>query len=454
MQYCIIDVETTGGKFDQEGITEIAIYKYDGHQITDQFCSLVNPERPIHPYVVKLTGINENMLVTAPKFYEVAKRIIEITEDSIFVAHNVNFDYRVVKTEFKRLGYSFKKETLCTVELSRKLIPGQPSYSLGKLVRNLGIPITDRHRASGDAMATVKLFSLLMQKDSTKEIISSAVKKTNAKGITPKLLDIVESLPQSTGVYYMHDHQGNILYIGKSKNIKHRLIQHFTSETSKSKKMQQKVFSVSFELTGNELIALLKESEEIKIHKPIFNVRQRKSIFEYGLYDYYDEAGYRCLKIAKLDNRKTEITSFTSFQEAKSFLFTQTERYNLCQKLNGLYDTNAQCFQYDLKTCLGACLQKESTDTYNQRVSEMINKHQSQFNNLIIVDRGRYVDEKSAVLIENNVYKGFCFFDLNFQISHLEILKSMITPMSHNKDTSRIIKGYLRQNPKTKVINF
>ena len=161
--YCILDIETTGGQFNEEGITEIAIYKYDGREVVDQFISLVNPEKEIQPFVVKLTGINNAMLRSAPKFYEVAKRIIEITQDCIVVAHNSSFDYRILRTEFTRLGYDFIRPTLCTVELSKKLIPGMESYSLGKLVRALGIPVTDRHRASGDALATVKLFKMCIR---------------------------------------------------------------------------------------------------------------------------------------------------------------------------------------------------------------------------------------------------------------------------------------------------
>ena len=113
--YAIIDIETTGGKFNEEGITEIAIYKFDGHKVVDQFISLVNPEKPIQPFVVNLTGISNKMLINAPKFYEVAKRIVEITEGCIFVAHNTSFDYRILGTEFRRLGFDFKRETLCTV---------------------------------------------------------------------------------------------------------------------------------------------------------------------------------------------------------------------------------------------------------------------------------------------------------------------------------------------------
>jgi DNA polymerase-3 subunit epsilon len=452
--YAIVDIETTGGQFNEEGITEIAIYKFDGHEIVDQFISLVNPEKEIQPFVVKLTGINNAMLRSAPKFYEVAKRIIEITEGCILVAHNTSFDYRILRTEFNRLGYDFVKPTLCTVELSKKLIPEQPSYSLGKLVRALGIPMSDRHRASGDALATVKLFKMLLAKDTEKEILISSIKAEIKSGLTPKLLDIVESLPSRTGIYYMHNEKGNLIYIGKSKNIKKRVNQHFTGTANKSKKIQVEVFAVTHEETGSELVALLKESEEIKINKPIYNRAQRKSIFQYALYEVLDENGYLNLRLEKADGRKKEITAYTSLQEGKNALFRITEKYNLCQKLNGLYETQNGCFQYKIKECKGACLGKETPKEYNERVEEFINEMTFENNNMVIIDRGRSVNERSAVLIENGIYKGYCFYDLNYQINTIEVLKNIIIPMQNNRDTRTIIQSYLRKNKVLKVMKF
>ena len=452
--YAIVDIETTGGQFNEEGITEIAIYKFDGHEIVDQFISLVNPEKEIQPFVVKLTGINNAMLRSAPKFYEVAKRIIEITEGCILVAHNTSFDYRILRTEFNRLGYDFVKPTLCTVELSKKLIPEQPSYSLGKLVRALGIPMSDRHRASGDALATVKLFKMLLAKDTEKEILISSIKAEIKSGLTPKLLDIVESLPSRTGIYYMHNEKGNLIYIGKSKNIKKRVNQHFTGTANKSKKIQVEVFAVTHEETGSELVALLKESEEIKINKPIYNRAQRKSIFQYALYEVLDENGYLNLRLEKADGRKKEITAYTTLQEGKNALFRITEKYNLCQKLNGLYETQNGCFQYKIKECKGACLGKETPDEYNERVEEFINEMTFENNNMVIIDRGRSINERSAVLIENGIYKGYCFYDLNYQINTIEVLKNIIIPMQNNRDTRTIIQSYLRKNKVLKVMKF
>lgn len=450
--FAIIDVETTGGAFNEEGITEIAIYKFNGLEIVDQLISLVNPERPIQPFVVKLTGINNAMLRSAPKFYELAKRIIEITEDCIVVAHNASFDYRIIRTEFNRLGYNFERQTLCTVELSKKLIPGMPSYSLGKLVRSLGIPITDRHRASGDALATLKLFKLLQAKDSEREIVKSFVKKEIKSGLTPKLLDIIESLPQKTGIYYMHNEKGDVIYIGKSKNIRKRVNQHFTGQSKRAKKIQTEVYTVTFEITGSELVALLKESEEIKINKPIYNRAQRKSIFQWALYKNTTYEGYLALKIQKIDGRKKEITSFSTASEARNALFRITEKYGLCQKINGLYDSDSACFQFRIKQCQGACVSKEAPQVYNNRVHEFIEKQEFQNESMLIIDKGRTIEERCAILVENGVFKGLTFYDLNFQINNLHILKSMITPMQHNRDAKNIIRAYIKRNKNLKII--
>ncbi len=452
--YAIIDIETTGGQFNEEGITEIAIYKFDGSEVVDQFISLVNPEKPIQPFVVNLTGINNAMLRSAPKFFEVAKRIIEITEGCILVAHNTSFDYRILRCEFNRLGYDFVKPTLCTVELSKKLIPEQPSYSLGKLVRALGIPMSDRHRASGDALATVKLFQMLLAKDTEKEILIGLIKAEIKSGLSPKLLDIVEGLPSKTGIYYIHNEKGDLIYIGKSKNIKKRVNQHFTGKNSKSKKLQLQVFTVTYEETGSELVALLKESEEIKINKPIHNRAQRKSIFQWALYEVLDDNGYLNLKLLKADGRKKEITSYTTAQEGKNALFRITEKYNLCQKLNGLYETQNGCFQHKINECNGACLGKETPEVYNQRVEEFLTEMAFENNNMIVVDRGRKVSERSAILIENGIYKGYCFYDLNYQITNVEVLKNILIPMQNNRDTRTIIQSYLRKNKVMKIIKF
>lgn len=278
--YAIIDIETTGGKFNEEGMTEIAIHKFDGKETIDQFITLVNPEKPIQPFVVQLTGISDKMLRNAPKFHEIAKQIVEITKDCVLVAHNANFDYRILRNEFQRLGYDYKKDTLCTVELSRKLIPDQDSYSLGKLCRGLGIPTSDRHRANGDTIATVKLFKLLLHKDVEKNIIKANIKtegKTK-KVLNNKLQNILDKCPRKAGVFYLHNANGDIVYIGKNRNIRSGVNQILMRSSKRAKTLHKKISEISFEETGSMAIASIKSNQEITINKPHFNTPKKTSI--------------------------------------------------------------------------------------------------------------------------------------------------------------------------------
>ena len=276
--YAILDIETTGGKFNEEGITEIAIYKFDGHTTIDQFISLVNPEKPIQEFVVKLTGISNKMLKNAPKFYEIAKRIIEITSDCILVAHNSSFDYRILCTEFDRLGYRFNRNTLCTVELSQKLIINQPSYSLGKLIKSLGIPMSDRHRASGDALATVQLFKLLLEKDLNKTIIQSSIKYFDRRGQKEKLKNLIDETPAIQGVFYIHNINGKVIYLGKGKNIKREVNKLFLKGTKRALKIQERVEKISFDKTGNDLFTSLKYNLQLDVLSPKFNSKEQQKL--------------------------------------------------------------------------------------------------------------------------------------------------------------------------------
>ncbi len=358
--YVILDIETTGGKYNEEGITEIAAYKFDGHEIIDQLITLVNPEKEIQPFVIRLTGINNGMLKNAPKFHEIAKRLIELTTDCIIVAHNASFDYRILKTEFRRLGYDFQRETLCTVELTKKLIPDLESYSLGKLCKTLCIPVSNRHRAEGDALATIKLFKLLIDKDTNKEIIKSNIKQGVAKELSSKLQTILDDIPSKTGVFYAHKENGDILYIGEGKDLKRSVNKLFLKTSKKGKLLQDAIISVTYEETGNNLIGKLKYSNELLINQPKFNF-------------YYPN--------------KTASTTFSN-------------------------------------------------------------------PNLIIVDKGRHTGEKSVILVEENKLLGYCFVDLAYQIEHIDVLKSLLTPVENNLANRFIFKNYLQKNKVEKIIRF
>ena len=277
--YTIVDLEATGGKFNEESIIEIAIYKFDGVSITDQFISLVNPEKEIHPYVEKLTGISSKMLKTAPKFHEIAKRVIEITSDSVLVAHNAQFDYRILQLEFKRLGFDFSMKSICTVILSQELLPNQESYKLGRLSRSLGIPIKDRHRASGDALATVELFKILLEKDVKQEIIRKSIVEFPGEKMDNIFKDVIDNLKENTGVFYIYNESNELVYIDFSKDIKNKLIKLFTSKKFIPKYVQNNFKTIKVHPTGNVHIAILKTLQEINSLKPKINNNVDPKIF-------------------------------------------------------------------------------------------------------------------------------------------------------------------------------
>jgi len=449
--YAILDIETTGGKYNEEGITEIAIYQHDGLQVTDQFISLVNPERAIQPFVEKLTGINGQMLCNAPRFFEIAKRIIEITENCLIVAHNTDFDYRILRTEFKRLGYNFERNSLCTVSLSQQLLPHMESYKLGKLVRSLGIPISDRHRAQGDAMATVKLFELLLEKDSNKQILKSQIKALHTHQVPSKYLSIIEELPTATGVYYLHNAVGDVLYIGKSKNIQKRVRTHLTGTDRKSKKIQKKLHKVNFETTGSELIALLKEQHEIKKNQPQINKDGRYRLYPMGI-RIDEETRYHQLVLEQVRNSRDYLVVFKNGRVAKHIMTQWIEAHQLCHNHSSLQDSDGACFAYKNNQCKGACLEEEDPQSYNQRLHQIQNKNNYPHDDFLMIETGRKDGEYSFIYIENQSFKGYGYYDLNHQINSKEKILNRMIAMEDNSDCRALILAHIKKNKFRKLI--
>ncbi len=455
--YAVVDIETTGGSPKHEKITEIAILIHDGRSIVDEFVTLVNPEKYIPPHITALTGITNEMVANAPKFYEIAARIVKLTENKTFVAHNVGFDYGFIKNEFKSLGYAFQRDQLCTVRLSRKLIPGMKSYSLGYLCDELGIINTHRHRAAGDARVTVRLLEILMDLNSTAGFDLFDDIKLRLKHLHPSLHhDDIKNLPEETGVYYFLDEHRNIIYIGKSKNIRSRVMTHLTNQSSRrAVELVQKTADINYELTGSELIALLKESAEIKRIKPLYNRAQRRSLFQYGLYIFYDDSGYINFSLKKNDDDiNAPLISFSSKKEALKYLNTQIEKYELCQKLFGLYHGSGSCFQFELMNCRGACIGKESAQDYNQRAQKLVDALTFEKENIIVVDSGRRFDELSVIMIENGKYRGFGYVDASESVANPEQVNDYITRYSDNHDIQSILRSYLKKKKVLKIIHF
>lgn len=452
--YAIIDIETTGGSAVNEKITEIAIFVHDGEKVVDEFVTLINPEKSIPYYITGLTGITNEMVADAPKFYEVAKKIVEITEGRTFVAHNATFDYNFIKSEFRSLGFNFQRDVLCTVKLSRKLIPGKRSYSLGNLCDDLGIHISDRHRAAGDALATVKLFELLLDIKAQTGVAGFEMRDYGL--LHPALnKEKLDKLPEETGVYYLYNDQQEIIYIGKSKDIKARVVTHLgVSKNKTALKMRKEIADISYELTGSELVALLLESEEIKNNQPLYNRTQRRSLKHFGIYSYENAEGYMCFAIEESNKKGDEpLRSFDSWESASDFLYKLVDQYTLCQKLSGLYKSSGACFHFELRQCNGACTGVEDVEAYNQRAHMAIQSIQRGDESLIVIDKGRHKDERSVIKVQNGKYIGYGYIDLQ-AIYGIDALNDCIQRRKDNREVYQIIQTYLRTHKVERVIRL
>jgi len=449
-RYAVIDVETTGLSPKHERLTEIAIVIVEDGKIINEFSSLLNPEKKIPYRITQLTGINNQMVQEAPRFFEIAKQVVQMTENCTFVAHNASFDYRFIQAEFSRYGFDYQRKLLDTVKLSRKLLPGFRSYSLGKLTAQLGIQINGRHRALGDAMATAELFLRLLE-------VNPQPSQVKIRGLHSHLKqEQIDAIPQETGVYYFFDEKDDLIYIGKSNNIHSRVISHLNNTTTKkAMEMREKIARVDFELTGSELVALLLESNEIKTHMPVYNRAQRRTINIWGLYDAQDENAYSVFEVLKThETESIPLTVFKTKKAATSALENLTDEYQLCQKLNRLYKTQGACFHYSIHQCLGACVGEEKPEEYNIRANQLIKRYQYQNSNMLIIDKGRNLSEKSVVLIEGYVYQGFGFVDASELDQSVEVIASFIKKYPNNKDVATIIRTYLRQEKAEAVIEF
>lgn len=446
MLYAIIDIETTGGNAQYHKITDIAIFLHNGECVIDQFHSLINPQRPIPKNITYLTGITNAMVADAPIFEDLSSKILEITENAIFIAHNVNFDYSFVKQEFQAIGIQFERKKLCTVRLSRKLVPGLSSYSLGNICSHFQITIEDRHRALGDATATTVLFQELLNRDNNLETINYSLKKSSkenniASNVDPLTLKLI---PNSTGIYRFHDKKGDVIYVGKAQNLKQRVNEHFSGQThTKSRNLfGQSIFNISYEETGSELIALLLENEEIKKHFPRYNRTNKTFELNTGIYRYQDQLGYERISIGKAGKRDQPYLLFTSEAEALNFLLKLTNENKLCLRLMGIINGQNKCTNHSQSTSCKVCMGIENVESYNLRLNTAIADIQ-EINTYIIMTKGRNSDERGVILIEKGKFLGYTYQNNENNIYHLLDLKQNIKKCYDTQDSQKIIKQYL-----------
>ncbi len=446
--YTIIDVETTGNGIYGNKITEIAIYKIQGDQVIDAFESLVNPQCPIPNFITGLTGIDDNMVHGAPTFAEIATSILEITKDAIFVAHSVNFDYHVIKNEFRLLGMDYVRKKLCTLRLSRKLFPGLVSYSLGKLCTALKIPLTNRHRAGGDAKATVLLFQKILDAKGSEQLLKQFLNARSQEAILPPGLSkkVLDALPAVPGIYFFLDTNGKIIYIGKAINIKKRVLGHFYNKSNNEVALCTETKDIDYKRSGSELVALLMESAAIKKHYPKYNSAQKISRKAYGVLTFEDRSGIKHLAVNQLRSVSNPIATFYSKTEARAYLEQLCAQFELCPKYCHLQEQVTQCNHFKLN-CLGVCRGEETKNSYNARVDKALERIKKAQKNFLIKEKGRDPKEDAFILVQEDCYRGYGFLSKEMEINNLIDLESQITLQKNTKEAQGILKAYLSKNP-------
>ncbi|MDZ4664327.1 MAG: exonuclease domain-containing protein [Bacteroidota bacterium] len=453
--FAIIDIETCGGKYEfRKGrITEICILLHDGLHVTDKFTTLLDPECNITPFFTNLTGITNDMVAGAPKFHEIAQKIWEMTENRIFVAHNVGFDYSFIKDEFASLGAKYKRETLCTVRLSRKLIPGKISYSLGVLCSSLGIENEARHRAEGDAVATAKLFDLLLHlKTMDPQYKNQGVEELMTRRIDKMKQYILDKLPNECGVYYFFNKKQEIIYIGKSVNVYTRALGHFNSKEHKSQKMLNDLYQADFKPAGSELIALLMEAEEIKKHKPKYNRMRKSDLFTHCIDWFKNDEGITNFKIVEQQESENALCSFVSYLSAREKLESWIDDHALCMTYTGLTSEDAVCFNHQIKKCNGICNGEEEMEIYNKRASDILLEYIFNDPDFVLIDKGRHHEERSLILIEKGHFAGYGYIGESETFSNIDEAKSYIKSVNYYPDADDLVRGWLKKNKIKKIV--
>ncbi|NNC94323.1 MAG: GIY-YIG nuclease family protein [Chitinophagales bacterium] len=444
--FAIVDVETTGGSPSFDRITEVAVLVHNGKRIIESFSSLINPQQEIDPFVMALTGISNEMVEDAPLFEDVYPVFEELTRDKILVAHNVRFDYGMIRREYKRMDRRFQRKHLCTVKLARKIFPGLRSYSLGTLCKNLEIPIMNRHRAYGDAEATTVLFEKLLFND-RKELIYSELENELSEQLLPPNLSkhVIDDLPEDTGVYYFLNQQNKILYIGKSLNIRQRIISHFSNDLKKARyaELKKNIYSVNYELAGNDLIAQLIESAEIKKYMPPFNRALRRKKYRYGIYVKEDQLGLKKFEIGPMRLEEKPLILCTTKRSAE-LTHERLEKKHQLKIFKQLMSLSYKNEERSIKV----------RKIYEERMKRAIEDQEYPHENFFIVGEGLRSSERSIVCIEQSEYKGFGYIDNGIQTNRPDELKEFIQFGFDTPDVKRIIKRWIKKNRSTSIIKY
>lgn len=376
-----VDIETTGASIYSDRVIEIGILRVENGKLVKTYETLINPETYLPPFIEGMTGISAIELEKAPTFFQVKEDILDALKDSVFVAHNVRFDYGFLKNEFKRHDISFSSKHFCTVKLSRYFYPRRRHHNLDSVIEKFGIECSARHRAYGDAEVLWKFYQLLGELHGPERLLEAVREISKRPSLPSHLVSTLSgSLPSSPGVYIFFGENDAPLYVGKSINIKKRVLSHFSNDHTSSQEMKitQNAQRIEFIPTAGELSALLLEASLVKKLQPLYNRTLRRK-HELIIAKKQEWQGYNSIaleNVKKLAPQDAEIVvgTFRSRRHAKEFLHFLSKEYCLCQKLLGLENTNSACFSYRLGKCKGACVKKESSLAYNMRFAQSFAK--------------------------------------------------------------------------------
>lgn len=446
--YAIVDIETTGGYAAANGIIEIAIQVFDGEKVIEQYETLVNPDQSIPKYIQAFTGITNDMVQDAPRFEEVAEKVYTYLQGNIFVAHNVNFDFSFIKSHLEYYGYSLTAKKLCTVRLARQIFPGLPSYSLGNLCHSLEIDLNNRHRAGGDASATVTLFKKLLENDQQGLITTSLHRHSKEQVLPPNVpKSHFDALPSTPGVYYFHDQKGKVIYVGKAKNIRTRINSHFSNNSDSRQKQNflKNTYAISFQQTATELMAAILESTEIKRLWPIFNTSQKKQEDVFGIFVYEDQSGYMRLAIEKKRKNANPVYTFHYKVDGHGVLRKLMKEYNLCPKLCFMQTDNDPCVGIAESHCFGACEHSEAPNIYNDRVLEAI-ASLTRRPSYVVLDKGLTEDDLSCIMVVQGSFFGMGYLPKDLENISQQTIEEYIKPYKEN--------SYIRMLLSAHAVNF
>ncbi|MBP4141878.1 GIY-YIG nuclease family protein [Flavobacterium sp. P4023] len=450
-EYAIVDIETTGGNASHSRITEIAILIHDGEKVIERWETLINPEKEIPPAIFALTGITNEMVSDAPIFEMISDTVFEMLSNRIFVAHNVNFDYSFIRHELEKSGIKWTAKKLCTVRAARKIKPGLPSYSLGRLCKSLEIDLENRHRAGGDADATAILFSNLLAWDSEHEIDKMIQKTSQDQRLPPNLpREDFDQLPEKIGIYYFYNEQKKVVYVGKAINLKKRVSSHFSGHkiTPQRQNFLRDIYAITFEVCGTELIALILECTEIKDLWPIHNKALKRFEPKYGLLEYEARNGYRYLAISKLAKNQNCIETFDAIYPGINLLRELAEKFEIDQRFCKYGSMSDGVFSLQNDTAI-----LPEIESHNEQIQIALDSYLNSRPSFAIIDKGRNKEELSCIWIEKGHFYGMGYLPSDNPISDLSYVKDHITRYPSNQYIMQIINAFALKYP-SKILFF